>query len=82
MFLKKWHPKPSVNHTILLFSIVGVIFIIIGAIIASFNSSIVELTIPRYETSCQLNQLCTLTFTVPQTMTQPIFLFYNIENFY
>ena len=31
---------------------------------------------------CKLNSTCHMNFTIPENMTAPIFLFYEIDNFY
>lgn len=47
-FLKTWHPVPSVNSTIFLFLIIGVIFIIFGIVLVLINSGIKEASV-RYD---------------------------------
>lgn len=61
----------------------GIIFIIFGVVLITINSSIVEITTEYDDTSkCALNSNCTVTITLDQEMTAPIFVFYELHNFY
>lgn len=40
LFLKKWHPVPTVGSTIALFAVIGVIFVALGIVITIVNNSI------------------------------------------
>ena len=82
-FLKTWHPVPTVFSTIILFSVLGVIFIIFGGILIAINNKIIEKDI-RYDESCKsnLNSSCPITIKLDEDMSSPIFVFYELHNFY
>jgi hypothetical protein len=47
--LKKWHPTPTVNSTVLLFALFGLSFLIFGIIVTVINGQIIEVTIDKYD---------------------------------
>jgi hypothetical protein len=83
LFLRTWHPIPTVKSTILLFTILGIIFIIFGVVLITINASIIEIQ-TEYDnlTQCPLYTNCTISFTLEKDMTAPIFVFYELHNFY
>lgn len=83
LFLKKWHPVPTVTSTILLFSIIGVLFVVLGIVITVINGKIVETTIFKYDQQCAdgYDKPCSFTFEL-DAMTAPIYFYYELENFY
>ncbi|KRW99086.1 hypothetical protein PPERSA_07339 [Pseudocohnilembus persalinus] len=90
LFIRKWHPQPTVSTTILIFAVVGIIFIILGIVIAIFNSKIIEVELKNYqdEDNCTSiadeDNYCVYEFTIPDdgNMEPPVYLFYSIDNFY
>ena len=65
----------------------GLIFIIIGIIISVFNSKIIEVLIENYhnDEDCKnqgIGKDCEIKFDIPEKLDNPIFLFYNLDNFY
>lgn len=96
LFLKKWHPVPTVMSTVLLFGLFGLAFIIFGIVVTVINGSIQEVTIEKYDNNpnCNgvshhiyikqkaYNQACTFTFDLKQPMSPPIYFYYELENFY
>ncbi|CAD8125582.1 unnamed protein product [Paramecium sonneborni] len=84
LFFKKWHPVPSVGSTIALFSIIGVIFVVLGIVITVINNNIQEVTIYKYDQKCspvEYNKKCSFTYKFDQ-MKAPIYFYYELENFY
>ena len=49
LFLKKWHPVPTVKSIVLLFGLVGLSFLIFGIIVTIINGKIKEVTIAKYD---------------------------------
>ena len=59
------------------------IFIIFGVVLITINASIIEVTTQYDDTNlCALNSNCTITITIEKDMTAPIFVFYELHNFY
>jgi len=55
----------------------------VGVALLLASNSVVEVT-ARYDNNpdCPMNQTCTITISVPETMTAPVFLYYRLENYY
>lgn len=82
LFLKKWHPVPTVGSTIALFSVIGVIFVVLGIIITIVNNQIKEVTIYRYDQKCSgYNSPCTIDIQLEQ-MDGPVYFYYELENYF
>ncbi|KAH9734237.1 ALA-interacting subunit [Citrus sinensis] len=85
------------GYVISTFIVVGLIFVPIGLISLFASETVVEI-VDRYDNECipkdfrdnrvefiknkQTNKSCTRTFTVPKQMKSPIFIYYQLENFY
>lgn len=84
LFLKKWHPVPTVMSTVVLFGLFGLAFLIFGIVVTVINGKIIEVTIPKYDSNCDgsYGTECTFTFELTQKMEQPVFFYYELENFY
>jgi hypothetical protein len=82
--LKSWQPVPTWQSTIVLFFLIGLALIGFGVALIAINANIVEVT-QRYDNLAVCSTLpgtCTVKFTIDKDMEQPIFLYYEIENFY
>lgn len=77
--LKSWTPTFTWNSTVLLYFISGLLAIIYGLFISHTNAQIIEF---KQQYDCALNSACSVTLTLTETMTQPVFLYYGIDNFY
>jgi len=79
--LKSWQPVPTWQSTIILFLLVGLALIGFGIALIAINANIVEVKV-RYDETCFEQATCTITVPVPETMKEPIFVYYQINNFY
>mmetsp|Transcript_12541 Transcript_12541/g.18488 ORF Transcript_12541/g.18488 Transcript_12541/m.18488 type:complete len:378 (-) Transcript_12541:243-1376(-) len=91
--MKAWQPIliPKIVISILL--TIAIIFIIIGAILYASSKNVVEMTM-KYDgkkdvdvPSCQINQnalntTCTIGFNITDDMDAPIYVYYELNNFY
>jgi hypothetical protein len=59
----------------------SLIFLGIGIPMAVLSNQIIEVR-ARYDNVCTINANCTLTFTIPTTMQSPVFLYYELNNYY
>lgn len=80
--LKAWQPKPTLKCAIIIYLILGIIFIAIGLIIVSKSNSIIEINTEEYNIACKNDTNCTIYFNVTEEMEQPIYLYYKIDGFY
>jgi hypothetical protein len=84
-----WRPIPTITHTVLCLLSTGIIFITLGIIILILSSKITTIII-RYDNieKCDLalknkeNNICEIKLTIDKKLEQPIFVYYQIENFY
>ena len=84
-----WRPIPTITHTFLCLLITGIIFITLGVIILILSSQITTIVI-RYDdiTDCSSalknkeNNICEFKLTIDKKLEQPIFVYYQLENFY
>jgi len=77
--LKSWQPVPTWQSTIILFLIIGIALVVFGIVLIAINASIVEYS-QQYD-NCE-DATCVITFTLTEKMEQPVFLYYEIDNFY
>lgn len=79
--LPAWLPVPTLTKTTVLFFSMSIIFLAIGIPMALLSNQIVEVRI-RYDNVCTINTNCTLNFSIPTTMQSPVFLYYELTNYY
>jgi len=82
--LKAWQPILTPIPVITTFLIVGIVFIPIGAVLLASSQAVVEVS-QRYDNvpNCSFRpSQCSVTLTVEQTMSSPVYLYYGLNNFY
>jgi len=79
--LKAWQPILTPKPVILSFLIIGIVFIPIGIGIVISSNQVVEVDF-RYDTVCDVGNVCNITLDVTQEMKGPVFLYYRLENYY
>lgn len=92
--LKAWQPILTPRWVIGTFALVGIVFVPIGVVLKNESDNVVEYSIqydgdgtnPIY-TDCMITNkdegnLCTLTFNIEEDMDGPVYLYYQLENFY
>lgn len=79
--LPAWRPVPTITSTSATFFLFGVAFIIIGIVVLNYSNQIVEISL-QYDNQCNLNTFCDVNFEINQTMTPPVMIYYQLNNFY
>ncbi len=79
--LPAWRPVPSFGSTMLTFLIFGVVFLVLGVVLYVMSEEIVEVT-KRYDDTCGNEPLCTVKIKVDEEIPQPIYVYYQLNNFY
>ena len=78
-----WRPLPTISCITIIFISAGVFFIIFGIFILIFTGQIKEFKF-RYDLFCaekrRHNEKCELSLSIPETMKQPIFIYYQIND--
>eukprot|EP00002_Diphylleia_rotans_P005296 TRINITY_DN1441_c0_g2_i3.p1 TRINITY_DN1441_c0_g2~~TRINITY_DN1441_c0_g2_i3.p1 ORF type:complete len:317 (-),score=50.72 TRINITY_DN1441_c0_g2_i3:281-1231(-) len=80
--LPAWQPVLTPKSVILTFFSFAVIFIPIGVVILVASDKVVESDTLDY-TNCEvINGICTGTLNVPKDMEPPVYVYYELTNFY
>ena len=77
--LPAWQPLLTPKWVIGTFFVIGIIFLPIGIAIVLYSAEVVEVT-TRYD-NCG-STTCTLNITIPSKMVSPIYVYYQLTNFY
>ena len=93
--LRAWRPILTPRLVIMLFANCGIIFVPIGAAIVGFSNQVVEVSSVDYAASCCVSNCdslipwervdsnpCTSTITVERAMEPPIYMYYQLTNYY
>jgi hypothetical protein len=80
--LSAWRPVPTITSTTITFVVFGIIFLILGIVILIYSNQIQEVSVEY--TTCPINNssFCNMTLIVPSTMTAPVMVYYQLNNFY
>lgn len=92
--LNAWQPVLTPERVSLIFLLIGIIFIPIGAVLLQKSNEIVEVSL-QYDgdgadssaSSCAITEAnaataCSVTLTVPEKMEGTVWVYYQIDNFY
>ena len=80
--LPAWRPVPTIMSIILVFSIFGLIYIILGIIILVYSGK-VHSTEKRYDDICtDLNENCNINITIDEDIDSPVFVYYQLDGFF
>jgi len=79
--LPAWRPVPSFLSTMVIFALFGVVFLVIGVALFVMSDEITEVS-ERYDEVCSGQASCNLELTVSETIPSPVFVYYQLENFY
>lgn len=79
--MKAWQPVPTLTKTIVMFFVLSAIFLSIGIVMIILSKNLNE-SMVRYDVACAGNGLCTMTLEVNDLLQAPVFVYYEIHNFY
>ena len=87
--LPAWRPIPSLMSSMVCFNVFGVIFLAIGIAMAAMSNNIKEVSV-SYSDKCDLPSdktfgsysKCTVDLELPEDIEGPIYVYYELENFY
>lgn len=86
--LPAWRPIPSFRSTMITFTVFGVIFLALGIILYTMSNKIQEVpAAPNYDDNpaCKAGKApkdCTLTFEIKTPIEGPVYVYYQLDNFY
>ncbi|KRX03547.1 hypothetical protein PPERSA_12677 [Pseudocohnilembus persalinus] len=91
--MKAWQPVPTVNSTIILFSVFTLFFIVFGIILLAYSLDIKEYSV-QYNDELDLKEFQEkssdyvsddyqqLTIEIKEDMKAPVYVYYELQNFY
>jgi hypothetical protein len=79
--MKAWQPVPTIKSTIILFIALTIFFLIFGIVLIVYSNDVKEYTV-QYNEDCNLLPNCTITINVTQKMESPVFVYYELDNYY
>ncbi|EAR83000.2 ligand-effect modulator 3 LEM3 family protein (macronuclear) [Tetrahymena thermophila SB210] len=79
--LRKWKFNSKYKRNKLLFILLTLFFILFGSLFTYYYTQIVQVTV-RYDNQCVLGTTCTFNINIPSYMSQPIFFYYQLDNFF
>ena len=78
--LPAWRPVPTIFSVILVFSIFGVVFIILGIVLLVISSKVKSV---EYDyTNCNMDKICTRNIPIDKDIDGPVFIYYQLDGFY
>ena len=86
--LPAWRPTPSYKSTMITFTIFGIVFLGLGILLSVMSDQIREESVSSYDelTQCKGNDKlfknCTATFEIKEKIQAPIYVYYQLDNFY
>jgi hypothetical protein len=79
--LRAWQPIPTITKSIILFAILGTLFLSMAIVLQVYSNKIKDFTI-RYDDYCGSNITCTIPITLQEYMTGPVFVYYELHHYY
>jgi len=82
--LRAWQPVPTLLSTVIIFIVIGIIFIAFGVALLILSNDIVEVKF-QYDGATPIQNpptSYTIPFTITETMKAPVFVYYELDNFY
>ena len=76
-----WRPVPSMARTVVIFFVLGIVFVGLGVLILLFSNEIVEIT-EKYDDCKTTNGICTIEIKIENKMKKNIMVYYQLDGFY
>jgi hypothetical protein len=79
--LTAWQPIPTLTKAIILFSILGTVFLALAVVLQVYSHKIKDFVV-RYDDFCGSNTTCTVPITLHEYISGPVFVYYEIHHFF
>lgn len=79
--LRAWQPIPTLTKTIVLFLVLGSLFLGVGVPLVILSQGIVEYRV-QYDTVCGNQPACQISLNITTTMQGPVFVYYELTNYF
>jgi len=78
--LPAWRPVPTILSLVIVLSLFGIIFIILGIILLVYSSKIKSVELDY--TKCGNNSFCSETINIEEKIDGPVFVYYQLNGFF
>ena len=78
--LPAWRPVPTILSIVIVFSIFGILFIILGIVLLIYSNKVKSAEIEY--TDCTLGQICNKQLTLENDIDSPVFVYYQLNGFF
>ena len=78
--LPAWRPVPTILSIVIVFSVFGILFIILGIVLLVYSNKVHSAKIEY--TDCTLNQTCVKNLTLEDDIDSPVFVYYQLDGFF
>ena len=80
--LPAWRPVPSFGSTMIIFGVFGIIFLSLGVVLYVMSEEIQGIT-KEYSSVCEIGDAtCVISVDIESDITAPIYVYYQLDNFY
>lgn len=79
--LQAWRPKPTLKCTIIVYLVIGLIFLILGIVLLIYTQALNEVR-KQYDVDCKGKEICSVEFDISKDMKAPVYVYYGIDGFY
>ena len=78
--LPAWRPVPTILSIVIVFSIFGILFIILGIVLLIYSNKVKSAEIEY--TDCTLGEICNKQLTLENDIDSPVFVYYQLNGFF
>jgi hypothetical protein len=80
LFIRNWHPVTTYKQSVIIYSLFGFFFFILGISVSVQNSDLQEIRIENYQDTCldstAASTNCTIKVNLQSEMQKPILVYY------
>ena len=78
--LPAWRPVPTILSIIIVFSIFGIVFLVLGIVLLVYSNKVKSVELDY--TDCGLNPSCDKTININEKIDGPVFVYYQLNGFF
>ena len=78
--LPAWRPVPTILTVVIVLSLFGIIFIILGIVLLVYSNKIKSVELDY--TNCGTTNLCNRTINIDENIDGPVFVYYQLDGFF
>ena len=78
--LPAWRPVPTILSIIIVFSIFGIVFLVLGIVLLVYSNKVKSVELDY--TDCAVNSICDRTINIKEKIDGPVFVYYQLNGFF